>query len=105
MKKYVLLLTIALFISCAEKEPLADMIITGGDIYTADKNTPVVEAVAVINDKIVYAGDLSGIEKFKGERTLLIDLQGKTMTPGFIEGACAFFWCGLFRVRSRFNEG
>ena len=98
MKKYILLLAITLFFSCAEKERPADMVISGGDIYTTDKNSPVVEAVAVVNDKIVYAGNLSGIEKFKGERTLLIDLQGKTMTPGFIEGHAHFFGVGYFEL-------
>lgn len=98
MKKYILLLVITLLFSCAKRQPPADMIITGGDIYTADKNSSIVEAVAVINDKIVYAGDLSGIEKFKGESTQLIDLQGKTMTPGFIEGHGHFFGVGYFEL-------
>lgn len=74
------------------------MIISGGDIYTADKNSPMVEAVAVVNDKIVYAGNLSGIEKFKGGNTLLIDLEGKTMTPGFIETHAHFFGVGYFEL-------
>ncbi len=98
MKKYILLLVITLLFSCAEKQLPADMIITGGAIYTVDKNSPVVEAVAVINDKILYAGDLSGIEKFKGEQTQFIDLQGKTMTPGFIEGHGHFFGVGYFEL-------
>ncbi len=85
MKRYFLLLTIALFFSCAEKKSPADMIILGGKIYTADKSNPLVEAVAIEGDKIVYSGPLSGIEKFKDEETQIIDLQGKTMTPGFIE--------------------
>lgn len=85
MKRYFLLLTIALFFSCAEKKSPADMIILGGKIYTADKSNPRVEAVAIEGDKIVYSGPLSGIEKFKDEETQTIDLQGKTMTPGFIE--------------------
>ncbi len=85
MKRYFLLLTIALFFSCAEKKSPADMIILGGKIYTADKSNPLVEAVAIEGDKIVYSGLLSGIEKFKDEETQIIDLQGKTMTPGFIE--------------------
>ncbi len=85
MKRYFLLLTIALFFSCAEKKSPADMIILGGKIYTADISNPLVEAVAVDGDKIVYSGPLSGIEKFKDEETQIIDLHGKTMTPGFIE--------------------
>jgi predicted amidohydrolase YtcJ len=34
----------------------------------------------------VYAGSRNGLSKFQGEQTRVIDLQGKVMTPGFIEG-------------------
>lgn len=57
----------------------------GGAIYTADKSNAIVEAVAVSADTILYAGTLAEAEKFKTEKTQIIDLQGKTMTPGFIE--------------------
>ncbi|MEY4931331.1 MAG: hypothetical protein RI909_2055, partial [Bacteroidota bacterium] len=72
--------------SCSEKKTPADLIIRGGTIYTAEDANPVVEAVAVVGDKIVYAGDLKNIATYEGENTQVIDLQGKTMTPGFIEG-------------------
>jgi len=72
--------------SCTEKKMPADLIIRGGTIYTAEDANPVVEAVAVIGDKIIYAGDLKNLSKYQGENTQVIDLQGKTMTPGFIEG-------------------
>jgi len=80
-------------ISCSEKTP-ADLIIKGGTIYTAEEGSPTVEAVAVTGDKIVYAGDLSGLTKFENEKTQVIDLKGKTMTPGFIEGHGHFMGLG-----------
>lgn len=85
MKRYIFLLVTALFLSCSEKKSPADTIVLGGKIYTSDKSNSVVEAVAMVADTIVYAGSLAGVEKFKGDKTQLIDLQGKTMTPGFIE--------------------
>jgi predicted amidohydrolase YtcJ len=81
-------------IGCSEKETPADLIIRGGTIYTVEEGNPTVEAVAVSGDKIVYAGDLAGIKKFEGENTKIIDLQGKTMTPGFIEGHGHFMGLG-----------
>jgi predicted amidohydrolase YtcJ len=59
---------------------------------------PVVEAVAVTGGKIVYAGDLKNISKYEGENTEVIDLNGKTMTPGFIEGHGHFFGVGYFEL-------
>ena len=85
--KYTLLIFFALSLfSCSEKKPLADLIIRGGKIYTANDAQPEVQAVAVVGNKIIFAGSESEVERFKGDQTQLIDLQGKTMTPGFIEG-------------------
>lgn len=92
------LLFLTLFVvsvSCSEKKTPADLIIRGGTIYTVEDNSPTVEAVAVTGDKIVYAGDLAGLAKFEGENTQTIDLQGKTMTPGFIEGHGHFMGLGF----------
>jgi len=84
--------------SCSEKKTPADLIIRGGIIYTVEEANPVVEAVAVIGDKIVYAGDLRNSSKYEGENTRVIDLEGKTMTPGFIEGHGHFFGVGYFEM-------
>ncbi|MBK5278151.1 MAG: amidohydrolase [Bacteroidia bacterium] len=98
MKRYFFLPIIILLFSCAEKRTPADMVILGGNIYTANKDNSMVEAVAVIDDKIVYAGNVAGVEKFKDESTQLLDLEGKTMTPGFIEGHAHFFGVGYFEL-------
>lgn len=73
-------------ISCGKGEEPADLVILGGTIYTVDEDNPRVQAVAVRNGKVVYAGKESVARRFIGEGTELFDLEGKTMTPGFIEG-------------------
>lgn len=75
-----------MFVACGKKKTPADLIIEGGKIYTMDTAQPTVEAVAVVGNKIVYAGTQKGVAEYKGEQTNLFDLKGKTMTPGFIEG-------------------
>src|SRR6478736_7628659 len=85
VKPFIILFSIALLFSCTKEKTPADMIVLGGKIYTADINNPTVEAVVVNADTIVYAGSLKEAEKFKGEKTEIVDLQGKTMTAGFIE--------------------
>jgi len=74
-----------LLLSCSKKTP-ADMIISGGKIYTMNTAQPEVEAVAVSGTRIVFAGSKTEAMKFQGDDTRMIDLAGKTMTPGFIEG-------------------
>jgi len=90
-----LLLIIVLFSSCSEKRKPADLIISGGTIYTVDEKQPKVEAVAVAGDRIVYAGTLKGAEEWKGEQTQMLDLKGKVMTPGWIEGHGHFMGLGF----------
>jgi len=94
---FFLFLSLAL-LSCSDKKTPADLIIRGGTIYTVDEANPVVEAVAVIGDKIVYAGDAKNSSNYEDENTRVIDLQGKTMTPGFIEGHGHFFGVGYFEL-------
>ncbi len=70
------------------------MIIHGGTIYTVDSRQVTVEAVAIKNNTILFAGSLEKAESFKNEQTDLVDLKGKTMTPGLIEGHGHFMGLG-----------
>ena len=71
--------------SCNSPSP-ADLVIHGGKIYTVNEANQVAEAVAVAGDKITFVGSLADVEKFIGDKTKVIDLKGKILTPGFIEG-------------------
>ncbi len=71
--------------SCNSHHP-ADLVIHGGKIYTVNEANQVAEAVAVEGDKITFVGSMADAEKFIGDKTKVIDLQGKILTPGFIEG-------------------
>lgn len=85
MNKIFIILVALVMLSCGKKQVPADMIISGGTIYTVDDTNPTVEAVAVSSGKIVFVGSAAEVEKYKGDQTQMIDLQGQTMTPGFIE--------------------
>ena len=70
------------------------MLIHGGPIYTVDSVQTTVEAVVTKDSIILYAGKLEEAEKYKNEQTQVIDLEGKTMTPGLIEGHGHFMGLG-----------
>ncbi|HEX6224936.1 MAG TPA: amidohydrolase [Chryseolinea sp.] len=78
-------LLIFLQVSCNNRHP-SDLVILNGKIYTVNDSSEVAEAVAVANDKITFVGATNDVRKFIGDNTKVIDLQGKMMTPGFIEG-------------------
>ena len=63
----------------------ADLLITNARIFTSDESNPHAEAVAVKGNRIVYVGTNTGVESFKGAATRVIDGQGRTLTPGFID--------------------
>ena len=63
----------------------ADVIFFGGDIITVNDQQPDAEAVAIKDGRIVFVGDKNAAFDWKGEKTTLIDLQGKTLMPGFID--------------------
>ncbi|KPM33580.1 Amidohydrolase [Croceitalea dokdonensis DOKDO 023] len=72
----------------------ATLLIYGGPIYTMDTTQVLVEAVAVKDNTILFAGGLKEAEAFKTEETELLNLKGKTMTPGLIEGHGHFMGLG-----------
>lgn len=76
----------ALITSCKPGHPSADLLIFGGTIYTVEDTQPQVEAVAVRDGRVVFTGAMKDAETWVGEKTERLDLQGGTMTPGFIEG-------------------
>lgn len=64
----------------------ADMVITGGRFYTVDEANPWAEAVAITGDRFVYVGDAAGAEAHVGTATEQIDLGGRLVLPGIIDG-------------------
>ncbi len=58
----------------------------GGDILTMEGDKPsYVEAVLVKDGKIVYAGKKANAVNNYADKTVAVDLKGKTMMPGFVE--------------------
>jgi len=62
----------------------ADVVFTGGKVYTVNTLQPEAEAVAVKGNKIVYVGDAAGVTRFVGNNTKKVDITGKTVMPGFV---------------------
>ncbi|MSU00218.1 amidohydrolase [Tissierella pigra] len=60
-----------------------DLILTNGKIYTMDKNRTVAEAMAVEDHIIRAVGSTEEMLKLKKDNTIIYDLEGKTLLPGF----------------------
>ena len=64
-------------------EAPADLILSGGRIWTADAAQPWAESIAVRGDRIVFVGPSTGADAFRGPQTQVIELGGRLVTPGF----------------------
>ena len=65
----------------------AELIITGGPIVTMEGDQPTTaEAIVVDDGRITFVGSKADALKRQGEGTVLKDLAGRTLMPGFIDG-------------------
>lgn len=88
-KRGTFILCLLVFLSgCqfAKKKDAADVIFYGGDILTMEGQEPeYVKVLAIKDGKILLAGTTNELEQFKGEKTEMRNLHGKTLIPGFID--------------------
>lgn len=97
------------FFSYREKPAFyADLVITNGKIWTVDKVKPEAQAVAVWQDRILAVGTSAEIGVLVGDKTQVIDLQGKLVLPGFIDNHTHFLsggqWLAGVKLKDAKNE-
>lgn len=110
MKKLVLFFLVTSFIFCCKKEDekqdavaepykLKQTLYYNGDIITMEGDEPIyAEALVQREGKIIFVGSKAiAIEKFGGKASE-VDLQGKTMVPGFVDGHAHFYGFGAQAV-------
>lgn len=80
------LLACALSTVHAETPAAAESVFLNGNVLTLDTSGAVVQAVAVRDGRILATGSDAQIRKLAGPHTKVVDLQGRTVLPGFIDG-------------------
>ncbi|MDG4881689.1 amidohydrolase [Mesorhizobium sp. WSM4884] len=69
----------------------ADLVVVNGRVLTMDDDNPAAEAVAVKDGAIIAIGSRASIEELKRSATKVIDAQGGSVLPGFIEAHMHLF--------------
>ena len=64
----------------------ADIVLTGGKLVTMDDLRPLATALAARGDRIIAVGDDAVVRPLVGKTTRVIQLKGRLVLPGFIEG-------------------
>jgi predicted amidohydrolase YtcJ len=83
----------------AEQTP-ADLVLINGKIITVDLQDHIVQAVAAKDGKISAVGTTEEIRGYIGPDTQVIDLGGKTVTPGLIDSHAHIAHYGMIKLES-----
>jgi predicted amidohydrolase YtcJ len=77
----------------------ADLVLTGGAVYTVDAARSWAQAVAVKDGRIAAVGRDAGMRPYVGARTEVVNLRGRMVLPGFQDAHVHVSGGGLERNR------
>ena len=73
-------------VTSAAEPTAADRIYRNGVIFTADAKHSRGQALAILDGRIAYVGSNEGLDPYLGPRTVEVDLKGRFLMPGIIDG-------------------
>ncbi|MCZ6502330.1 MAG: amidohydrolase [Gammaproteobacteria bacterium] len=91
------LVSALLFLLCVHP-CLADSLYVNTTIYTVNPDLPQAHALYVVDGKIAFVGSEEQARAQASNETEVIDLHGRTMIPGFIEGHGHIMGLGLSKL-------
>lgn len=94
MKNSIFLLLAFVLCCCCTQKQEVDLIVVNANIYTVDETFSKAEAFAVHKGAFVAVGATDEILK-EYNANKVVDVKGKTITPGLIDAHCHFYGLGL----------
>ena len=82
----------------------ADLVLRGGPIETIDASRRTLSAIAVTDGRIVAVGRDADVGPYVGPSTRVIELRGRTVTPGFQDAHVHPIHGGLTMLRCDLHE-
>jgi predicted amidohydrolase YtcJ len=92
-----LVLSIMLVLSACEtnEKPKANLVITNATIWTGNTEQPWAQAMAISGDTLLAVGTVEEIKHYIEDNTIVNDLNGRFVTPGFIDSHVHFLTGGF----------
>lgn len=84
-------------------EPPALQVWLNGNIITVDTNNRIASAMVIEEDKIIAVGDVTTVQPWIDAGADIVDLDGKTVLPGFVEAHGHFPGIGLYAIFADLN--
>jgi predicted amidohydrolase YtcJ len=88
----------------AQQTRRADRVFLGGRIWTGDPARPEAEALAVRGTTVLAVGSSSSVRKLAGKGTDVVELRGRRVVPGFIDGHLHLLGGGFALDELRLDE-
>jgi predicted amidohydrolase YtcJ len=85
----------------------ADLVLRHAVVWTASRERPWAEAIAIHDGRLLYVGEDVGVDRYIGRATQVLDLPGRMVVPGFqdthahpLSGGLELGECNLYSARS-----
>src|SRR5205807_1447344 len=78
-------LALACSLSAASAQS-AGTVLFNGKIVTVDKEFSIREALVIVNGRVLASGTSSAMKKLAGDKATMVDLGGRMVIPGLIDG-------------------
>ena len=75
-----------------------------GQVFTAERDRPYAEALAIRGDRILAVGVFADVERAAGPRARRVDLKGRFLMPGMIDAHAHPVTGGLTLIQANFPE-
>ena len=83
---------------------MVDLVLTGGKVFTAEAALSIAEAVAVREGRIAWVGRAREAADHVGPGTRVLELDGRTVLPGFQDAHCHPAESGVELARCSLND-
>jgi predicted amidohydrolase YtcJ len=80
--------------------PKPDLVVVNGNVLTQDDATPTAEAFAIHGDRFIAVGSNADVRNLAGPDTQVLDAEGMTVVPGFIDAHSHPSGAGLNALRN-----
>ena len=82
----------------------ADLVIENAKVFTSNMAALHAQAVAVKGNRIIFTGTNEDVKQYIDSSTRVIDGQGRTLTPGFIDSHFHLLWGSIWAGSAQLYE-
>ncbi len=90
-----LIAALAALVACSGGSSPADLVLTGGVVWTGADGAQTTSAIAVRDGRVVYTGSDDGAREYIGTGTEHVELSGRMVMPGFVDNHTHFMGGGF----------